>query len=99
MTKIIKLNDNYQYEIVSFSRNTTPQDGQLISRAYVTLKDPTSAEVEEVRGLALFAISSIKILVDEDLVYDLSDLDGKITSIDESINDMGKLTCNLYINL
>ena len=99
MTKIIKLNDNYQYEFTGFSRNTTPQDGKLTSRIYVTLKDPTSAEVEEVRGLALFTISSIKILVDEEAVYDLSNIEGKIASIDESVNDMGKLTCNLYINL
>ena len=99
MNKVIKLNDNYQYEFTGFSRNTTPQDGKLISRIYVTLKDPTSAEVEEIRGLALFTISSIEIRVDEELVYDLSSIEGKIASIDESVNDMGKLTCTLYINL
>lgn len=99
MNKVIKLNDNYQYEFTGFSRNTTPQDGKLVSRVYVTLKDPTSAEVEELRSLSLFTITGIDILVDEEVIYNLTNLEGKIASIDESVSDVGKLTCNLYINL
>lgn len=99
MTKIIELNGNYEFEFNGFSRNTNVQDGKLVSNAYVTLKDPTAAKIEELRGLALYTITSLRLLVDGSEIYALDGLTAKISSIDESVSEIGTLTCSLYISL
>lgn len=97
-TKII-LNENYDFDIDGFSRNTSVQDGKLVSTAYVALKDPTAADIEELRGLALYTITSMKLTVGGEDVYDMFDLEAKITSIDESLSEDGKIRTNFYVRI
>ena len=99
MTKTIELNGNYTFEFNGFSRNTTVQDGKLVSNAYVTLKDPTAAQIDELRGLALYTITGLRLLVDGDPIYALTNLEAKITSLDESVSEYGTMTCSMYMNL
>ena len=93
----IKLNNNYTFAIDSFSRNTLVQDGKLVSNAYVTLKDPVTTDIETLRGIALYAITSLKLIHEEEEIYELSDLDAHITSIDESLSDDGKIRVSFYM--
>lgn len=99
MLRTIVLNDNYTFEIDGFSRNSNVQDGKLVSSAYVTLKDPTDAVNEELRGLALYTITDLKLKADDTMVYHLDDLDAQITSIDESFGEDGKMRTNFHIRL
>lgn len=94
---VIKLNNNYTFAINSFSRNTSVQDGKLVSSAYVTLKDPVTTDIETLRGIALYAITSLKLIYKEEEIYELSDLDAHITSIDESLGDDGTIRVNFYV--
>lgn len=93
----IKLNDTNSFDIDGFSRNTTVQDGKLISNAYVTLKNPGSTVIETLRSIALQPITEIALIHNEETIYSLTELTARITSIDESLNDDGKIRCTFYI--
>ena len=93
----IKLNNNYTFAIDSFSRNTSVQDGKLVSNAYVIMKNPVTEDIETLRGLALYAITSLKLIYEEEEIYELSDLDAHITSIDESLGDDGRIRVSFYM--
>lgn len=93
----IKLNDNYSFAIDGFSRNTNVQDGKLVSSTYVVLKDPDSEDLETLRGLALYPITELALLVGETKIYSQQEMEGRITSIDESLGDDGKMRTTFYL--
>lgn len=93
----IKLNNNEPLAIDSFSRNTTVQDGKLVSNAYTVLKTPTSSEIEALRAMALETIESMKLIHDGTEIYGKSELDAKITSIDEYLNEDGTIRVSFYM--
>lgn len=83
------LNKTHEFVIAGFSRSTTIQDGHPVSNAYVSLKEPSAADVESLRGLASYTITDLTITADDEPVYELEELAAKITSIEESIGDEG----------
>ena len=93
----IKLNSHYTLNIDGFSRNTSVQDGKLVSNAYVTLKNPQTEDIETLRGLALYPITELELDYNETAIYSQTELTAKITSIDESLTDEGKMRCAFYI--
>ena len=97
VTRTIVLNTNHEYEINGFSRNTNVQDGKLVSSAYVVLKDPTASDIEDLRGLALYTITNLKLTADGEDVYAMDNLQARITSIDESMDEEGRMRTNFYI--
>ena len=93
----ITLNSTHEFDINGFSRNTNVQDGKLVSNAYVVLKDPTAHKISDLRALALYTITDLKLTVDSEDIYVLNNLEAKIASIDESLGDDGKMRTNFYI--
>lgn len=91
------LNGNHEFSITGFSRSSMIQDGKLVSNAYVGLKDPASADVESLRALATYTITTLTITADNEPVYELEELAAKITSIEESIGDEGMM--RVYFNI
>ena len=63
----------------------------------MTLKNPQTADIETLRGLALYPITKLELDYNETAIYSLSELTAKITSIDESLTDEGKMRCAFYI--
>lgn len=94
---VIKLNDHYTFDINSFSRNTSVQDGKLVSAAYITLKDPDNEDLNTLRGIAMYPITEIQILFNETDIYHQQNMEGRITSIDESLTEEGKMRTTFYI--
>lgn len=99
IVKKIILNNNYEFLISSFSRNTYNQDGRLVSTIYVSLLNPTSETSEQLRALAAYAITSLAIEVDNETVYSLSEIEGRINSIDESLGDDGAMRTSFTMGL
>lgn len=93
----IKLNGTYEFDIDGFSRNTNVQDGKLVSSAYVLLKDPSADIIHELRSLALYTITSYSLLVNAQTVAVEEDLSAKITSIEESLQEDGKMRVSFYL--
>lgn len=99
IVKKIILNNNYEFLISSFSRNTYNQDGRLVSTIYVSLLNPTSETSEQLRALASYAITSLVVEVDNETVYSLSEIEGRINSIDESLGDDGTMRTSFTMGL
>ena len=89
IVKKLILNENYEFIIQSFNRNTYNQDGRLVSTIYVTLANPTSQILEQLRALAMYTIEDLMIKVDDETVYQLQDIEARINSIEESLGDDG----------
>lgn len=89
IVKKLILNENYEFVIQSFNRNTYNQDGRLVSTIYVVLANPTSQILEQLRALAMYTIEDLVINVDDDSVYELHNIDARINSIEESLGDDG----------
>lgn len=94
---VIKLNGHYTFNINGFSRNTSVQDGKLVSNAYVTLKEPDAEDLNTLRGLALYPITEMQLLVSDVEIYSQDQMAGRITSIDESLGEDGKIRTTFYI--
>lgn len=82
MIKIIL--NNEEFEISAFNRNTYISDGNIISRAYVTLAD-TANLTSDVHSLASIRLTSLIIKNGEDIIYDAGTINAHIASIDESL--------------
>lgn len=89
IVKKLILNENYEFIIQSFNRNTYNQDGRLVSTIYVALANPTSQILEQLRALAMYTIEDLVIKVDDETVYQLQDIEARINSIEESLGDDG----------
>ena len=89
IVKKLILNENYEFLIQSFSRNTYNQDGRLVSSVYVSLANPTSQVLERLRSLAMYTIEDLAINVDDESVYQLDNIEARINSIEESLGDDG----------
>lgn len=89
IVKKLILNENYEFIIQSFNRNTYNQDGRLVSTIYVALANPTSQILEQLRALAMYTIEDLMIKVDDETVYQLQDIEARINSIEESLGDDG----------
>ena len=95
---MIKLNKTHSFDISSFSRNTIVQDGKLVSNAYIVLKDPDSETIGNLRVLALDTITDLELTSDAKTIFSEEELTAKITSIEESLVDEGKMRVSFYIN-
>lgn len=87
--KKLIMNTSHEFLIKNFSRNTYNQDGRLVSSVYVILESPTSQALEELRSLAMYTIENLSIKVDDETVYQLADIEGRINSIEETLGDDG----------
>ncbi len=93
----LKLNLTNDFEISGFSRNTVVQDGKLVSSSYVTLKDPASSDIARLRGIALEPVTDLSLVSEGRTIYELSNQEAQITSIDEALNDDGTMRVSFYI--
>lgn len=99
IVKKLILNENYEFLIRNFSRNTYNQDGRLVSSVYVTLESPTSQALEQLRSLAMYTIADLVIQVDEETVYQLHEIEGRINSIEESLGDDGVMRTSFTMTI
>lgn len=81
MTKI-KLN-NFEYQIDSYSRNTSIMDGNITSTAYMSLVNGDAVSLNNLFGVT---ITSIDITVDGNKIYELVDINAKVDSINEFLS-------------
>lgn len=91
VVKKLILNENYEFLISSFNRNSYNQDGRLVSTIYVALNRPSSQDIEQLRSLAAYNITNLSVLVDEETVYVLQGIQGRINSIEESLGEDGTM--------
>ncbi len=91
IVKKLILNSNYEFQILSFSRNSYNQDGRMVSSIYVSLDRPTSQVLDQLRALAGYTISDLVIEVDETPVYLLNNIEGRINYIEESLGEDGTM--------
>ena len=99
IVKKLILNENYEFLIRNFSRNTYNQHGRLVSSVYVTLESPTSQTLEQLRSLAMYTIADLVIQVDEETVYQLHEIEGRINSIEESLGDDGVMRTSFTMTI
>lgn len=97
--KKLTLNGNYEFLIKNFSRNTYNQDGRLVSSIYVNLDGPTVQALEQLRSLATYVITDFVVAVDEETVYQLHEVEGRINSIEESLGDDGVMRTSFTMTL
>lgn len=99
IVKKLTLNTNYEFLIKNFSRNTYNQDGRLVSSIYVNLDGPTVQSLEQLRSLATYVITDFVVAVDEETVYQLHAVEGRINSIEESLGDDGVMRTSFTMTL
>lgn len=75
----IKFN-NTEYEVESYSKNTSFSGETIVSNAYCAI---ITDDVASLNTLAQTTITSIQIYHNEVLIYNLSDISAKIDSINE----------------
>lgn len=78
----IKLNDS-TFEVVSFNRSTNFNGERVVSNGFCAIH---TTEMDTLNELAKYPITSIQIYHDEELIYRVSNLNGKIIAIDEMLN-------------
>jgi len=84
MTKIVfNNNENEAVEISGFNRNTSFSEDNTISNAYVN----AIGGVAILQKYGIETINSIKIYNDEEVIYELDNLNAKISNIDEYLNN------------
>lgn len=93
MTKIVfNNNENEAVEISGFNRNTSFSEDNTISNAYVN----AIGGVAILQKYGIETITSIKIYNDEEVIYELDNLNAKISNIDEYLNNE-QITVNANI--
>lgn len=85
----ITLNTTHEFPINSYTRNTNIHGDEITSNAYVGLKNPTFAQLDELRTLAANTVTDLLITSDGDEVYRLNNQTAKIISIEETITEEG----------
>lgn len=87
MNTVIFNNDTeHALELNSYNRNTTFNDEQINSTAYITLR-ANSSTMEYLSSFTQTNITSIILTHDNDIVYQLNNISARITSIDEYLNN------------
>ena len=89
----IKFN-NHSYGVYSFSKNTYFNDDGISSNANCSIE---TNDITSLHELAQEGIQTLQIYHDDTLIYNLSNLDGKLTSIDEYLSD-DRVNINLNLN-
>lgn len=88
------INSNTTFPINGYSRYTNVQDDKVYSNANVTMTGNESYDI--LVALCNERISSIAIETDGKLVYSITNQNGKITSINESLDgDVMRLSMNI----
>jgi len=82
---VIKLN-NAEFQVESYSRNTSfyNEEGTVVSAATCGL---ITNNLNALNELAATTITSIQILHDDNLIYNLENIDAVIENISESLSD------------
>lgn len=92
----IKFNDN-AWEVASYSKNTYFNGETITSNASCGLK---VTNTNELQAMAPEPITTIKILKDDTVIYDLEDIDARIENINEYLDtDHMSVTVNLIFNI
>lgn len=90
----ILFNNEALYRVDSFNKTTNFSSESVSSSGYISLR--MLADSPDLNTLAEDTITSIKILHDEDIIYNSQNLNGHITSISEFLNgDRVDITINL----
>ena len=79
----IKFN-NHSYEVLNFNKNTYFSAEQINSSANCQIK---TSDITSLYELATETIETLQIYHDNELIYDLSNLSGRLSSIDEYLAD------------
>lgn len=79
---IIKLN-NVEFEIENYTRNTNFSGDTMTSNGYCSL---INADVDDITALAQTTITSIQILHNNNIIYNITDITARIESISESFS-------------
>ena len=92
----IKFNDT-SFEVESYNKNTSFMGETISSSASCTIN---TNNIESLNALAQDSITSIQILHNNDLIYNLADIDAKIDNISEYLNgDRMGVSVNLTFNV
>ena len=79
---VLKLN-NTEFELVAFNRNTYFSENSISSTANC---DINLSDVSSLEALIDTTITSFQIKYENNVIYDLTDISAKITSISEYLN-------------
>ena len=79
----IKFNE-HTYDVESFNKNTYFNDNNVTSSASCSIK---TNDITSLHALAAEGVSSLQIYHDGTLIYNLSDISGRLNSIDEYLSD------------
>lgn len=94
MAKIILNNEEFDFN--GYNRNTYFHDDSISSTAYIS--DLRSIDLaNRLKTLSQTTITSLQITVNNEVIYNLADIDAKMTSMDEAFN--GVDTINTNVNL
>ena len=88
----IKLN-NETFEVLSFNKNTNFTGETIVGSGNISVK---TSNLTALRSLGISTIDTIQIYHDDTLIYNLTDANGKITSIDEYLSEN---TVNISLSL
>ena len=89
----IKLN-GYSFPLASYSKHTIVNDGNVSS--YASISFGKGVTTDNLESLLLAEITDVQIWTESDMVYELSNKQGRITNVNESYND-GNV--NVYANI
>jgi hypothetical protein len=87
MTKLVLNNQaTNAFEIRSYSRNTSFEDGSMNSYIYINMSG--SVDLSPLNEIGMNGVTSIALLNDNnETFYNLNNINGRITSIDETLED------------
>lgn len=92
---IIKFN-NVEFEVIGYNKNTYFSDDTITSSASCQI---IVADMDVLNNLANTAITSLQILHDGNIIYNLSDISAHIESISEYLNvDKMDISVSLRFN-
>lgn len=89
----IKFN-NTEFEVESYNRNTSFSEGTISSSAYCSVK---VQDIDEITELAQEPITSIQIIHDDTVIYDLDDINAQIDNTNESYNGGDRVYTNINL--
>jgi hypothetical protein len=85
------------FPINSYNRNTTFDNGEMTSYAYISAQANNAQIITKLQGYGITGVSQIDIYNDQnDVIYTLSSIDGRISALDETLNGT---EINLTINI
>lgn len=90
----IVFNNEATFGVESFNKNTSFEGSSMTSTGYASLN---TSELDDLTEVAQGTITSIKILHDEEVIYNSTNLSAKITSINEYLSG-DRMNVNININ-